>query len=66
MINLSFWQKILIILGILIFISSCLGVLWSSYQLVEGDYAQEIRKFSIFCLIAGSLVIAFQLAKLFF
>lgn len=65
MANLGSWQIALIIVGILVFLGSCLGVFWSSYQL-DGDYAQEIRKFSIFCLIAGSLVIAFQLIKLFF
>lgn len=65
MANLGAWQITLIIVGILVFIFACLGVFWSSYQL-DGDYAQEIRRFSVFCLIAGSLVIAFQLTRLFF
>lgn len=65
MVNLAIWQTILIIIGILVFIFASLGVFWSSYYL-NGSYAQEIRKFSVFCLIAGSLVIAFQLARLFF
>ena len=59
------WQIILIILGIILFYAAGFGVFWVSNYL-DGDYAPIIRKFSVFCLIAGSLVIAFQLIKILY
>lgn len=59
------WQIIAITLGIILFYVAGLGVFWASNHL-DGDYAPVIRKFSVFCLIAGSLVAAFQLTKFFY
>lgn len=65
MFNLAIWQILLLILGIFIFFIANLIIYFLSYQL-NGDYAKEIRKFTLISLIGGTLVIAFQLTRLFF
>jgi len=63
--NLTNWQWALLILGIFIFFSAGLIIYFISYQL-NGDYAKEIRKFTVVSLIGGALVVIFQFIRLLF